>query len=260
MKKVVCINNRGGYEGKLTVGKEYEVENDGDPALYKVKNSDNGRFTVGYKSRFKDIENVGSKYTKDYLKKNKIVVKVTNEEEFKKILTLIRGKVNYEFPRGNKQVWIIGSDGTYAYSDNWPERYGYEVVEMWQINFEDEKRKIIGYISPMDLFEGKIKKGTIFKQDTKDGTVYWPEHLRCDYVPKEIAETWEPVYEEEEIKFAGHTLEILAGAAKFGCQSLTLQDIESIRRLFNSEFKARITIHGEEVTLAFVDKVLSKLK
>lgn len=62
-------------------------------------------------------------------------------------------------------------------------------------------RKIIGYKSPIDLFQGQVKAGTLFKK-TGSGLHYWilDENGDCKFmdfkVPTEIAETWTPVYEE----------------------------------------------------------------
>lgn len=62
-----------------------------------------------------------------------------------------------------------------------------------------QNKKIIGYIAPIDLFGGVIKKGTLFKFRSKsslNGSFYCPEtHTNGDYdLPKEIVETWTPQY------------------------------------------------------------------
>lgn len=58
----------------------------------------------------------------------------------------------------------------------------------------EKERKIIGYKAPFDMHKGVIKKGEIFRKKIVDGEYYY----RHDYffVPNEIVETWEPVYEE----------------------------------------------------------------
>jgi hypothetical protein len=51
--KVLCINNKGGYEDQLTVGKIYEAQPSTDgPAYWKIPVSDKGTSTAGLKSRF----------------------------------------------------------------------------------------------------------------------------------------------------------------------------------------------------------------
>lgn len=64
--------------------------------------------------------------------------------------------------------------------------------------------KIIGYRTPMPLFGGKVPKGTIYKYIFDSylatvnigGIMHWLS--TCFNLPKEIVETWEPVYKEEE--------------------------------------------------------------
>ena len=57
------------------------------------------------------------------------------------------------------------------------------------------KEEIIGYKAPYDLFGGKIKQGDLYKfKDT--GYVHYLSDAY--YLPKEIVETWEPVYKAKE--------------------------------------------------------------
>ena len=69
-----------------------------------------------------------------------------------------------------------------------------------------KEKEIIGYLAPYDLFDGKVKKGTIYEFDLaikgsnnpyapkeKDNSIHWS----ATRLPKEIVETWEPVYKEE---------------------------------------------------------------
>jgi hypothetical protein len=65
-------------------------------------------------------------------------------------------------------------------------------------------KKIIGYKCPTDLFNGRVKKGTIYKIDnanTNDlyntcGHTSDPSYGFSN-LPKEIVQQWEPVYAEE---------------------------------------------------------------
>jgi hypothetical protein len=58
------------------------------------------------------------------------------------------------------------------------------------------EKKIIGYKCPQDLFEGKVKKGELY---IKISDSYGPKNTPASRLelPKEIVETWEPVYEQE---------------------------------------------------------------
>ncbi len=76
------------------------------------------------------------------------------------------------------------------------------VEQLTKTKTNNMKKKIIGYIAPQDYFGGDIKKGTtLVKSD------YYNTYRKKDYnpsgffvLPKEIVETWEPVYEEDQVK------------------------------------------------------------
>lgn len=71
-----------------------------------------------------------------------------------------------------------------------------------------EKRKIIGYKSPFDLYRGEIPAGTVYKPlSFSRPTVYGavdgngkPLDSGKHNMPAEIVEKWEPVYEEREVR------------------------------------------------------------
>jgi hypothetical protein len=61
----------------------------------------------------------------------------------------------------------------------------------------------LGYSCPKDLFEGEIKEGAVYVKSKQDPRFYHPYlgHRVGDYrIPKEIVETWEPVYTLEKPK------------------------------------------------------------
>ena len=68
-----------------------------------------------------------------------------------------------------------------------------------------KNKKLIGYKAPMDLFGGKVVKGTTFKPTSSNPTPT-PMYLAVENnklinpkfeLPAEIVEQWEPVYKEE---------------------------------------------------------------
>lgn len=63
---------------------------------------------------------------------------------------------------------------------------------------------ILGYKCPTDLYGGEVKSGTLFTQKESGRKIaYYPENTGGDMrliVPKEIAESWEPVYEDDFVK------------------------------------------------------------
>lgn len=64
-----------------------------------------------------------------------------------------------------------------------------------------QDKKIIGYKVPFDIFDGKVKKGSLYKYCNM---IYYETKNNYDgkyKLPKEIVETWEAVYEEEKFPF-----------------------------------------------------------
>ena len=65
---------------------------------------------------------------------------------------------------------------------------------------KEVKKKIVGYKCPVDLWDGiTVKEGCIFKVG-EEKLNYYPENNLGDIafaLPKQLVETWEPVYEEE---------------------------------------------------------------
>ena len=63
-----------------------------------------------------------------------------------------------------------------------------------------EDKEIVGYKCPMDLFAGAIRIGAIFKRLDFDDTLYNSPDLRnvWHHLPKEIVETWKPIYKDKE--------------------------------------------------------------
>jgi hypothetical protein len=62
------------------------------------------------------------------------------------------------------------------------------------------EKEIEGYLAPMDLFGGLVRAGTVynFEEHTKD--LYYPTTWRGSKgLPKEIVETWEPVFKSKEV-------------------------------------------------------------
>lgn len=87
-------------------------------------------------------------------------------------------------------------------SEGNPTSKTYTLQQLTQLNMQKE---IIGYKAPMDLFNGKVKKNTMYVKNYHYG--YVPTHqdigLNIDTapadvkLPPEIVESWEPVYRED---------------------------------------------------------------
>gem|GEM_PF-2221894 len=82
--------------------------------------------------------------------------------------------------------------------------------------FMKQEKKIIGYKAPKILFSGDIQVGDLYNVSKVGTNGCFPKEKGTNYtyyLPKEIVETWEPVYEEEKyekgkwyyVNIAGHT-------------------------------------------------------
>lgn len=64
-----------------------------------------------------------------------------------------------------------------------------------------EQRKIIGYKIPFAIELWDINKGDLFTyQETRKNTAIYETYNSNATFPKQIVETWEPVYEEEKLE------------------------------------------------------------
>jgi hypothetical protein len=77
-----------------------------------------------------------------------------------------------------------------------------------------EKKTLIGYKAPCDLYGGDVKAGTIFKKG-RSGSAFWYQPINREgdsqVVPQEIVETWEPAYKEDRIE----KIELYSNGGKF---------------------------------------------
>ncbi len=70
--------------------------------------------------------------------------------------------------------------------------------------------------------------------------------------------------ESQELRIGEHKLEIIqdgnfTNKAKFGCQEFSLEELETIKRLFDSNIQAKVNILGVDITGEFIDKIIAKL-
>lgn len=155
-------------------------------------------------------ELVSPGYTIEEIKAGKFACKVSSFDEIVKIRQYLGNDERAWNYFKNSRHWpkyINITDGS-THSDTSTTYYnnnGYTILTINDIKFPNEmqKKKIIGYKAPMDLFEGKIKKGNLFYANVAsgyigtDGTeIGKASTISGTYLPKEIVETWEPVYQE----------------------------------------------------------------
>ena len=94
-----------------------------------------------------------------------------------------------------KDRYIVAEDTNDIYNNLFILKSDCEVIET-----SKEDKEIIGYKCPMDLFAGAIRIGAIFKRLDFDDTLYNSPDLRnvWHHLPKEIVETWKPIYKDKE--------------------------------------------------------------
>lgn len=143
--------------------------------------------------QFQTLKNKNMKYTIQDLKTKNLVVFLT-EQQYNKlckalgfdIVSRYYGEYTY-CPRDRSYSTFGSKDciGTYN---------SHTFIKFEDIDFGE---KIIGYKAPMDLYGKYIKKGDIYKVCI-NRDFYEPVEGSNDslILPKEIVETWEPVYKE----------------------------------------------------------------
>lgn len=133
------------------------------------------------------LEDLNMKYTIEQLKTGNYIF-LLNEGQYTHLKNL---GINLCGFYGEKYYATTGTHGKlHDYLD------GEIVVNFADIDFET--KEIIGYLTPMDLFGGKVKKGDIFKISniSCDKIAYGFNTNPVWNMPKEIVESWEPVYKE----------------------------------------------------------------
>lgn len=127
-------------------------------------------------------------------------------------------------------------------------------------------KRIIGYKAPTDLWGGSIKKGMIFRKAAAPNDSYTTDQVTMsNNIPKELAETWEPVYEEEKIVIAGYEAKverlISGNLIAFGCQKINRGNLDFLKTLLSvKEGEFKLTSKGEEITVKTIDSLINMLK
>lgn len=134
-----------------------------------------------------NIETVGGYYNKQ-----------TNQHDIYTTNTLL-GKYLLSHNMRNDKPVISGNCGANFWTEVIPKKYTEITFEQFQNHILKSQmdKKIIGYKCPQDYYEGAVKKGDIVSLACS-GTVLYSVNSNSTFTfPKEIVETWEPVYEEE---------------------------------------------------------------
>lgn len=213
--------------------------------------ADNGEYAcsnpVIYSPKKGWVEIIETKYTPQYIKDNKIAVIVHSLEQANKMAKAWGGGDNYYINTYNEHMEVFckynGRPEYVTKTPGWYERnYGAtKTIDFSQVNFNEMDKKIVGYKCPTDLFNGKVKKGTIYKEYKLGDNIYMcPEgKSSSESLAPEIVETWEAVFAGEEkktIKVGTKQLEVVVHKdGKCECDGKTFMISDIIR--LNNEVK-----------------------
>jgi hypothetical protein len=126
--------------------------------------------------------------------------------------------------------------------------------EMFDPVYESDRKhtseKIIGYKLPVTIHvdEGPVQAGHLFVHDKCFPAYYFPKGTIMDSnkykIPREIAETWEPVYEKEYIELNINNQIIKIYKGKIVVDNGNEISHEEVKTLFNAVRDFPKTIHG----------------
>lgn len=108
---------------------------------------------------------------------------------------------------------------------------------------EMSSKRIKGYLSPMDLFDGEIKKGTCFIKQIAQGKEFYEPTTAFGggyQLPKEIVEIWEVVYEtkEEIVSMGEFNLKVTSDGIFHKNQNIT-KFVENMTKSWGHRFRSR---------------------
>lgn len=134
-----------------------------------------------------------------------------------------------------------------------------------EISFEEfdfQERKLLGYKCPMDLFDGKVKAGELYKLVSDETEYYPPNYTNSCRLPRELVETWEPVYEEKStvVRMGGENgfdLTVKGKKVFHGSEDITLY-VHDIQETFGELLQPKVSSKGEKYDFIPKDLIISK--
>lgn len=174
-------------------------------------------------------------YTKEDILKEGIVVFLETEEEHRELSNFIGRTITGKFKGAH---YYRLSDDTYS-GDSSKGNLGYYKKGNYKgINFNQIQmnKKIIGYKAPFNMWNGTIQAGEILIKTSDHG--YGLDNskrkvLNTDSFPKEIVETWEPVFAQEEIKIGESIVEFRDSEVLVNKKVYTKVELKELLRFMN---------------------------
>lgn len=164
-------------------------------------------------------------------------------------------------------VYYISSmtkPGIYNAQDSNPSNL--PVVDIDDLIEEEVTKKLVGYKCPLDINTCQIKKGNIlyereleFSNFYAKGKTPHGETLLKNYLPKEIVETWEAVYEED-IKIGGYQVKFSKDKLEFNNTIFKKNELEVLEEVLSDNNQIGITLKGIKVDLNLLKKLIENCK
>jgi len=125
----------------------------------------------------------------------------------------------------------------YSHETHVSSNYTKITMEQFKKHIMKQTQVIVGYKCPIDLFDGEIKVGEVYKA-CFNKNYYEPSSVsEIDglELPKEIVETWEPVYEKEAVKMTIGSNEVeITITDVFTFRNKETATIEQVKSTFNA--------------------------
>lgn len=144
-----------------------------------------------------------AKYLKEFVLPEKWIIRPL-KHEFKVVNNWAMNKTGKNY---SGFVWHKGVSYTQDGIYNPYEKPTITFEQFEKYVMKKEEKEIIGYKAPMDLYGGNVKKDTIYVKATNKHNWYIPQEeykklpsSSSQMIPKEIVETWEAVYKQQEYR------------------------------------------------------------
>lgn len=202
------------------------------------------------------------KITEDFryenLKGTDTAIHCTSQEEWDSVceITGFQFNANWFKVENLKEEWIGLQLNIPDRSGDHYKRNNFTIIEAKDF-IAANSGEVVGYKAPCDLFDGKIKKGDVPRK-SENGYTFDSIGL-SNYLPKEIVETWEPVYEKklviEFVSIGTKKVKITNAGVIIGTRAYTILHWENLFEQIKenivlcSESEFSYSIHVETVSI-----------
>ena len=147
--------------------------------------------------------------------KNNWCINMPRTEIIREVINFINKKHKYANFNGTGGYYGVRNGRADCNTKGWGTELTFQEFKQYILMQEDDNQDFEGYICPENLYDGQVKKGTIYKQrkGCSDSICYGPEGDCSNNwyaFPKEIVETWEKSWKKKEfiVKVAGNDVKV----------------------------------------------------